>query len=204
MNRLLAASVHVLTAFGAVLALLALLAAQNADWQMVFVWLGIAFLVDTVDGPLARRFDIKAVLPRFGGERLDLIVDYLTYVAIAILLSGLFHFADLHSKTEEGFFVGFPAIWNVVLLYLFVLGLAPPVALFIVGVFVVLTFVPILWVHPFRVERLRILTALVTLVWAGAAIVAVANPFPSAASVQIVLVVGAAYFTGVGVWRSAY
>jgi phosphatidylcholine synthase len=118
-------------------------------------------------------------------------------------LSGLFHFADLHSKTEEGFFVGFPAIWNVVLLYLFVLGLAPPVALFIVGVFVVLTFVPILWVHPFRVERLRILTALVTLVWAGAAIVAVANPFPSAASVQIVLVVGAAYFTGVGVWRSA-
>lgn len=119
----------------------------TADWQMMFVWLGIALLVDTIDGSLARRFDAKRVLPRFSGERLDLIVDYLTYVAvpafvfaesgllpedfrlpaaIAILMSGLFHFSDLESKTEEGLFVGFPAIWNVVLLYLFVLSLRRP------------------------------------------------------------------------------
>ena len=145
-GRLRAASIHILTAIGAVLALLALRAAHQADWQMMFVWLGIALIVDAVDGPLARLFDVKAVLPRFSGERLDLIVDYLTYVAIpafvltetdllpeafrlpaaiAILLSGLFHVSDIHSKTEEGFFVGFPAIWNIVLLYLFVLGLPP-------------------------------------------------------------------------------
>ena len=202
MNRLLAASVHVLTASGAVLALLALRAAVHADWQMMFVWLGMALLVDTVDGPLARRIDVKGVLPRFSGERLDLIVDYLTYVAIpafvftesallpegfrlpaaiAILLSGLFHFADLDSKTEEGFFVGFPVIWNVVLLYLFVLGLTPTVALAIVAGLVVLTFVPILCVHPVRVVRLRVVTMLVTLICVCAAIVAVANPFPSLA-----------------------
>src|SRR5680860_912095 len=110
-RRVRAASVHVLTAIGAVLALLALRAAHQADWQMMFVWLGVALVVDTVDGPLARLFDVKTVLPRFSGERLDLIVDYLTYVAIpafvltetdllpelfrlpaaiAILLSGLF------------------------------------------------------------------------------------------------------------------
>ena len=141
--RLGAASVHVLTASGAVLALLALRAVHQGDWQMMFVWLGAALIVDAVDGPLARRLSVKTVLPRFSGERLDLIVDYLTYVAVpayalteatllpeaarlpaasAILLSSLFHVADLDSKTEEGYFVGFPAIWNIVLLYLFALG----------------------------------------------------------------------------------
>ena len=68
MARLGAAAVHILTASGAVLALLALRAAHQHDWQMMFVWLGIALLVDAVDGPLARRLDVKRVLPRFSGE----------------------------------------------------------------------------------------------------------------------------------------
>src|SRR5262249_51205471 len=169
--RLGAASVHLLTATGAVLALLALRAIEALDWQMMFVWLGIALAVDAIDGPLARLGRVKIVLPRFSGERLDLIVDYLNYVvvpafaltqatllpegarfpaAIAILLSSLFHVADLNGKTEEGYFVGFPAIWNIVLLYLFVLEPAPLISLLIVAFFVALTLVPILAVHPFR------------------------------------------------------
>jgi phosphatidylcholine synthase len=220
--RLGAASVHLLTATGAVLALLALRAVQAGDWQMMFVWLGIALAVDAIDGPLARLVGVKTVLPRFSGERLDLIVDYLTYVAvpafaltqatllpeggrlpaaIAILLSSLFHVADLNSKTEEGYFVGFPAIWNVVLLYLFVLEPGPLISLLIVAFFVALTFVPILAVHPFRVERLRPLTCLVTLLWTGAAAAAVANSFPSPLWIQVVLLLSAAYFTGVGLYQ---
>jgi len=222
-RRLSAASVHILTAIGAVLALLALRAAHQADWQMMFVWLGIALIVDAIDGPLARLFDVEAVLPRFSGERLDLIVDYLTYVAIpafvltetdllpevsrlpaaiAILLSGLFHVSDVHSKTEEGFFVGFPAVWNIVLLYLFALGLSPPAALAVVVGLVALTFVPILYVHPFRVVSLRVATTLVTLAWGVAAAVAVANPFPSAPWVKFTLLAAAAYFAAVGLGRS--
>jgi phosphatidylcholine synthase len=222
-RRLRAASVHVLTAVGAVLALLALRAAHQADWQLMFVWLGVALLVDTVDGPLARLFNVKEVLPRFSGERLDLIVDYLTYVAIPafvltetdllpetfrlpaavlILLSGLFHVSDVHSKTEEGFFVGFPAIWNIVLLYLFVLGLPPYGALALVLALVGLTFVPILCVHPFRVARLRLATGLVALVWTIVAVVAIASPFPSALWVKITLIAAAAYFAAVGLGRT--
>jgi phosphatidylcholine synthase len=222
-RRWSAASVHVLTAVGAVLALLALRAAHEADWQLMFVWLGVALLVDAVDGPLARLFDVKSVLPRFSGERLDLIVDYMTYVAIpafvltetdllpegsrlpaaiAILLSGLFHVSDVHSKTEEGFFVGFPAIWNIVLLYLFALGLPQMGALALVAGLVALTFVPILCVHPFRVVRLRTVTVLVALLWAAAAAAAVANPFPAALWVQIALVATAVYFAAVGVGPS--
>jgi phosphatidylcholine synthase len=220
--RLGAASVHLLTATGAVLALLALRAAHEDDWQMMFVWLGIALFVDAIDGPLARLVGVTTVLPRFSGERLDLIVDYLTYVAvpafalteasllpeaarlpaaIAILLSSLFHVSDVNSKTEEGYFVGFPAIWNIVLLYLFALQPPPLVSLAIVVFFVLLTFVPILAVHPFRVARLRALSFLVTLVWAGAAVMAVANPFPSPLWIQALLLLTAAYFTGVGLYR---
>ena len=224
MSRLVgAALVHALTASGAMLALLALRSANDGDVQMMFVWLGVALIVDAVDGPLARAIDVKTVLPRFSGERLDLIIDYLTYVVVpafalylsdllpepfrltvaaAMLLSSLFHVADLNSKTEDGYFVGFPAIWNVVLLYLFAFQLPPYVALVIVMLFVTLTFVPILSVHPFRVARLRPLTCAVTLVWIAAAAFAVANPFPSPLWVQVLLVLTAVYLASIGLARS--
>ena len=218
-----AACVHLLTASGAVLGLLALRAAHAGDWQTMFVWLGIALVVDAVDGPIARTLKVNAVLPRFSGERLDLIVDYLTYVAVpafalsladllpetyrlpaaaAVLLSSLFHVADTGSKTGEGYFVGFPAVWNIVLLYLFVLGLPPYAALAVVAVFVLLTFVPVLSVHPFRVARARLLTGLVTLLWTVAAVAAIANAFPSPLWVQVLLVASAAYFAGISLHRS--
>ena len=224
MSRLVgAALVHALTASGAMLALLALRSANDGDVQMMFVWLGVALIVDAVDGPLARAIDVKTVLPRFSGERLDLIIDYLTYVVVpafalylsdllpepfrliaaaAMLLSSVFHVADLNSKTEDGYFVGFPAIWNVVLLYLFAFQLPPYVALVIFMLFVTLTFVPILSVHPFRVARLRPLTCAVTLVWIAAAAFAVANPFPSPLWVQVLLVLTAVYLASIGLARS--
>ena len=221
--RILATLVHILTASGAGLALLALLAAAHADWQSMFLWLGIALIVDAMDGPLARRVKVVTVLPRWSGERLDLIVDYLTYVAvpafalcqsdllpeaarlpaaIAIMLSSLVPFADCQAKTAEGYFSGFPAVWNLVCLYLFAIAPSPIAALAVVLILVVLTFVPILWVHPFRVERLRPLTVLVTAVWGGAAILAIAKPFPSPFWIQSVLLATAAYLIGLGAVRS--
>ena len=220
--RLGAASVHLLTASGAVLALLALGAARSGDWHTMFVWLGAALVIDAVDGPLARALKIETLFPRFSGERLDLIVDYLTYVVVPavalteatllpeaarlpaaafILLSGLFHVAALTSKTEEGYFVGFPAIWNIVLLYLFVLEPAPAVSLAIVALFVLLTFVPLLAVHPFRVVRLRKLTCVVTALWAVTAACAIANPFPSPRWIQVLLISTAIYFACIGLFR---
>jgi phosphatidylcholine synthase len=222
-RRLAAIGVHLLTASGAVLGLLALRAAAHGDWQAMFAWLGVALLVDAVDGPLARSVGVATVLPRWSGERLDLIVDYLTYAAVpafaltqapllpeaarlpaaaAILLSSLFHVADRASKTEDGYFVGFPAIWNVVLLYLFALGLPQTAALALVSAFVLLTFVPILAVHPFRVVRARPLTAAVTLAWLIAAAAAILNPFPSPPWVQALLLSGFGYFAALSFGRS--
>ena len=222
-ERLSAAAIHFLTATGAAFALLALIAAARGDWQVMFVWLGVALIVDTIDGPLARRVGVTRVLPRWSGERLDLIVDFLTYTAvpafalsqadllpeayrlpagIAVMMSSLFHMADQDSKTKEGYFVGFPAIWNVVILYLFAFMPHPFVSLAIVTVFVVLTFVPILCVHPFRVAGLRGFSVAVTALWLVAAIGAVANPFPSPLWVQALLAATALCLTGVGAIHS--
>src|SRR4029077_12030577 len=223
--RLRASLVHVLTASGAALALMALIAAAEGRWQEMFVWLGLALIVDGIDGPLARAAKVDQVLPRFSGVRLDLIVDYLTYVAvpafalaraellpeafrlpaaIAILLSSLFHVIDRDSKTEDGYFVGFPAIWNIVCLYLFAFMPPPTLALVAILVLVAFTFVPIHYVHPLRVGRLRALTLIVTLLWSVAAIGAVLNPFPSPLWVELLLACTALYFVFLGATRSRH
>lgn len=217
--RLSAAAVHLLTATGAAFALLALIAAARGDWRWMFLWLGVALIVDSIDGPLARRVRVTTVLPRWSGERLDLIVDFLTYtmvpafalsqadllphparipVGIAIAVSSLFHMADQDSKTKDGYFVGFPAIWNVVCLYLFAFQARPLVALAIVIFFILLTFVPILAVHPFRVAGWRPFTWFMTALWAVAAIGATVNPFPSPLWVRALLIATAAGLTAVG------
>ena len=67
---------------------------------------------------------------------------------------------------------------------------------------VLLTFVPVLSVHPFRVARARLLTGVMTLLWTVAAVAAVANPFPSPLWVQVLLVATAAYFAGISLHRS--
>lgn len=217
------ALVHALTASGAVFGLLALQAAASGDWSVAFVWLGVAAIVDGVDGPIARRINVEKVLPRFSGARLDLVVDYLNYcvvpafimmrsgvagqgggvlVAAAIVLSSLFHFADLKSKTDDGFFVGFPAIWNVIALYFFVFDTPPPVTVAASVMFAVATFIPLKWVHPFRVTRWRAATWAATLGWTGAAAYEVLENFPGFLSTRIILVTTAAYFMFVGFRRS--
>ena len=90
--RAAAFAVHIFTACGAACALLALIAAVSADWPKMFVWLGVALIIDGVDGTFARRLHTAELLPRWSGDVLDLVVDILTYVfvpAYAIATSGL-------------------------------------------------------------------------------------------------------------------
>ncbi len=180
------ALVHVFTASGIVCALAATLALYQGAYVTMFVWLAVAFVIDGVDGALARAVDVKSRLPRFSGEQLDLVIDYITYVfipalallragylsswhgtalAALILMSSLFHFSDTASKTEDHCFVGFPAIWNIVAFYIF--ALAPPewLASLVVLALSGLTFVPMRWLHPLRVRRLRTLNIALLGIW---------------------------------------
>lgn len=221
---LAAAAVHIFTATGAALGLLALLAASEGRWAASFAWLGAALLIDGADGPLARRFEVKRVLPRFSGEDLDKIADYLTYVTVPafmvarapivpqgfgvplaalIVLVSLYHFSDRESKTAEGYFVGFPAIWNAVVLYCFVLAIPPALSALIIGACAVLTFVPFRYVHPLRVRRLRPISLAVIAAWGVAAAATLVRGFPGTGAEQAIFVLSAFYLAALGLSAKA-
>lgn len=180
--------VHLFTATGAVFAMLAMLAAVDGLWDEMFMWLVVAFFVDGIDGPLARRYQVKLNAPVFDGVLLDLIIDYLTYVfvpAYALFKSGLLpgwtgwiaiivitfasalYFADTRMKTKDYSFSGFPGCWNMVVLVLFALHPNFWVILALVVVLAVAMFLPIKFVHPVRTERWRIVTLPMALAWTG-------------------------------------
>ena len=214
--------VHVLTASGAALALLALIAATRGDWPLMFLWLGVALVVDAVDGPIARAVDVAKAWPRWSGDVLDLVVDYTTYVfvpayavataklmpdglalgaGIVIAVSGTLYFANLDMKTADNFFRGFPAVWNLIAFYLLLLKPAPAVAAATVALFAALTFVPVRFVHPFRVRKLRAVTVAVLTAWALLAGAALKQGLAPEAWVTAGLCVIALYFLGVGLVR---
>lgn len=223
LKDLAAASVHLFTALGAVCGLLAALAAFDGAWASMFAWLGLALAIDGIDGTFARMANVEERLPRFSGERLDLVVDYITYVfvpalallrggyltgtgglviAALILLSSLYHFSDLASKGEDYSFIGFPALWNIVAFYVF--ALSPPgwFTYSVLVALVMLTFVPMHWVHPTRVKRLRAVTLSITAAWSIAAIAAIWHGFPPPLWTQVILVIAAVYVSGLTLERS--
>ena len=220
--RTLVLCVHVLTASGAAFSLLALVAAIEWHWPQMFGWLAVALFVDGIDGTLARKLNSAETWPRFSGEVLDLVVDYLGYVlvpalaiatgailppawempaAAAILISSAIYFADRKMKTESWYFRGFPATWNLIAFYLFLLRPDPYVALGIVILFVVLTFLPIYFIHPTRVKKMRSLTLALAAIWSGLAIVTLFNNFSPPYPVTIALCAIGVYFLLAGMRR---
>tara|TARA_B110000027_G_scaffold132196_1_gene157886 strand:- start:1511 stop:2212 length:702 start_codon:yes stop_codon:yes gene_type:complete len=184
--KIRALSVHLLTATGAVFAMLAMLAAVDARWDLMFLWLVVAFFVDGIDGPLARHYDVKKNAAEFDGVLLDLIIDYLTYVfipAFALFKSGLMdgwtgwfaiilitftsamYFSDTRMKTKDNSFSGFPGCWNMLVLVIFALEPNFWVSLAFVTILAVAMFLPLKFVHPVRTERWRIVTLPVAIAW---------------------------------------
>ena len=216
--------IHVLTASGAALAFLALRAAVEARWPVMFLLLGLALIVDAIDGPLARRFEVGQVLPRWSGETLDLVVDFVTYVfvpayaiatsgllpaslempaGVVIVVTGALYFADRHMKTPDNYFRGFPALWNLAAFYL--LLLRPPAALTvaIVAALAALTFVPFPFIHPLRVGRFRNFHIALLAAWAALALIALARDMAPGFWVTGALCAIAIYVAGAGIFRKS-
>lgn len=222
-ERMQAFAVHVLTASGVVFGLLAILAAHERRFSAMFLWLGIALIVDGIDGPLARRLRVREVLPHWSGDILDLVVDYLNYVMVpayalsvsglmpplwsyaasaAIAMTGALYFADLRMKTADAYFRGFPACWNLVVFYLFLLKPSPAISAAAVAVFCALTFVPVAFLHPLRVKRLRWLTMILLGAWAVFALLALGYDLAPPAYAVIALGVIGLYFLAAGFLRT--
>lgn len=187
MTNLAAWAVHAYTASGALMGLAGVIAAAAGDVRQAFIWMFAATFVDGTDGVLARYARVKERTPAFDGARLDDIVDYLTFVflpaflivangfvpdelrwpaAAAMLLSSAYGFASLDAKTSDNFFTGFPSYWNVVALYLAVLGLPLWMNAALIFAFAIMVFVRIGYIYPTRTTALQTTTLVLMAVWA--------------------------------------
>ena len=222
-RQLTAWAVHAFTATGVLLGFAALLAAGQGEPGACFTFLGLALVVDGVDGTFARRARVREVLPGIDGAVLDLVVDYLTYVLVPavfvifydllprglgmagaawMLMTSLYCFANTGMKSADHYFVGFPAIWNVVVLCLWLLGLNPWINAAVVLALGVLTFTPVKFLHPLRVRALLPLNVVMTTAWLVSAAWLVSE-HPARPALPFAVWLGAsAYYVAVCAWRT--
>jgi phosphatidylcholine synthase len=192
--RILAWCVHLYTALGLVAAgAIAVLLVRGgaAAFRASFVLMLVATIIDATDGTLARSIGIKKVLPKFDGRKLDDLTDFLTYtflpllliwraellpghsdwVLLLALLASAYGFCQVEAKTDDGFFLGFPSLWNVVAFYLYVLHLPGWLAVSVVLVFSLLTFVPSRYLYPSQSGKLNALSNILGAIWAFVVVV---------------------------------
>ena len=201
LQKALAWGVHAFTATGAIWALLSILAIQQHQWKLLFLWIALSLIVDGFDGYLARRFHTKEYASGLDGALLDNMVDYLNYVVVPayflieaqlvppgtglvvaclILLSSAYQFSQTDAKTDDHYFKGFPDYWNILALYLFILDWGVWFNLAIFLVCVVLVFVPIKYIYPSRTSRDKTLNQVLCYIWGliGAAALIMYPNFP--------------------------
>jgi len=223
-NALWAFGVHILTASGAFFAFLSLVAAADQDFTKCFLWLGVAMIVDGIDGPLARKLEVKKWWPFWSGDMLDAVIDYVTYVmipAFALYQSGLLgngvaakyvsfataavivitsaiYYADTRMKTEDYGFKGFPVCWNMVVFTLFVISPSAILTILLVLLVAALTFVPVIFIHPIRVKVLREPTLAMVGIWTFGALVSLYYQLNSPLWVDLLIGIASLYLFSIG------
>ncbi len=211
-------AIHLLTASGAAFALLAVMAIAAGEWTNAFIWLGVALLVDGIDGPIARHYRVRERLPKWDGAALDFVIDYTTYVfapaiviaralalptllgdvaGVLVAVTGALYFADTRMKEPDYSFRGFPAVWNMAAFVLYAFLPPPAVTIAIVVVFAALTFLPVNFVHPVRVIRWRGPTLAVLALWIVTGAWLLATDFSAPVMVKFVLLAATVYLLGV-------
>lgn len=182
--------VHLYTGLGLVLAgtIAWLLVSDRPErFELAFILMLVATVIDATDGFLARGFRVKQVLPGFDGRRLDDITDFLNYVFLPLfliyqarllpngqeawlllpLISAAYGFCQVSAKTDDGFFLGFPSYWNLIAFYLYALDPPHGFSLAALVVFSLLTFVPMRYLYPTQPGRLNKLSLLLGVIWGG-------------------------------------
>ena len=217
--------VHYFTAVGAILAMLAMLAAVDERWDLMFLWLVVAFFIDGLDGPLARKYDVKSLAPEYDGVLLDLIIDYLTYVfipAYALFVSGLLngwsgwvciiviaftsvlYFADTRMKTKDNSFAGFPGCWNMVVLVLLSVQPNWQIILVIVILLSLSMFTNLKFIHPVRTIRWRLLSLPIAIMWTAFGAYAAWNNFNMLIEAKIIFVLMTIYLLFAGIVQQLF
>jgi phosphatidylcholine synthase len=139
-------ALHVLTASGAVIGMLALQGVVDGEIRIALLWLIASQILDGLDGPIARGLDVEIHAPLIDGHILDLVVDYVTCVVVPvafmlnfamlpekyealiagfIFLTSALWFARSDIETDDHWFNGFPAAWNLAVPTFLVFDLTP-------------------------------------------------------------------------------
>lgn len=202
---------------------LALQAVITDHIRAALVWLVISIIVDGIDGPIARKFDVKVHAPHIDGHVLDLVIDYVTCVVVPvglmihadvvpshlatpiaglILTTSALWFARTDQETDDAWFNGFPAMWSVVIPAFVILGTSQPRAVLISIAFSVAQLTTIKFPHVVRVRAMRKATYTAAALYFAAFFYMCAN-FPNNSDVaRAVLLVGPAYLFAIVIWRT--
>ena len=185
-NRAFAWAAHTFTASGLIFGFLGLIAILNGEQALAFLFMGFALIIDGVDGTLARYVNVEEALPEVDGSTLDNIIDMFNYsilpvlmiywfamvpynlvylTCISILLASCYTFSDKNMKTTDYYFKGFSALWNLLVFFLFILDLGLWFNFGAICLCLILTFIPIKIIHPFRVKELRNSSIMMVGVW---------------------------------------
>ena len=185
-EKLLGLFVHFLTGCGVIAGFFSLIAVLNNNQKEAFIWLGVAFLIDSIDGTLARKLNVKKNFPHIDGKMLDSIIDFFNYVIIPsvmiywfkyvpdqfliiipsiLIFISIYSYVNLNALTNDNYYNGFPAIWNVVVLYFYIFGSSQMINFIILTLLILLKFSPLKCIHPLRVNKLKYLSIFFTILW---------------------------------------
>ena len=228
-QRFLGWCIHAFTASGAFVGILALYAIYQHNFLQALWLMGAAILIDAVDGMFARMIKIKEAVPEIDGALLDNIVDFFTYTLVpcfflmvtdlvpadwrllcvmAIVFSSAYQFTQVDAKTRDHFFKGFPSYWNIAVFYLYFWQLSDFTNMGILLTLAVLSFVPIKYVYPSRLDyltdnsMLRLSMVVITVMW-GAATTGLLWIFPRSNQMLVSISVGyILFYLGISLYRT--
>lgn len=210
-RRVKAYLVHLYTASGVVLLVLSAQLLLGGRLEASLAAMLLAVVIDATDGILARRFEVKAALPEYDGRRMDDVIDYVSYVFLPVvfllkagmllgpavlwgalpLVASAFGFSRVDAKLdEEGFFLGFPSYWNIVVFYCYLLALPPWLNTMIIAALSVLVFVPTRYMYITRLPRLMRLNWALSLLWGAS----VAGALLSGGGLRLTLLMVSLFF----------
>jgi phosphatidylcholine synthase len=213
--------VHLYTALGAVVALVAILAIENGNFGQAFWLMSLAVVIDATDGTLARIARVKELITWFDGDRLEDIIDYLNYVMVPCLfllraellpsqdaiwlgalplIASAYGFCQKEAKTADHYFLGFPSYWNIIAFYLYVLKTPLWVNAFLIIFLSIMVFVPIRYIYPSRSPRFRAVTNVLGALW-GVALLFMIYRLPDPPQMIVFASLAfPAYYTGLSLW----
>ncbi len=166
--------VHILTASGAIFCIFSLIFIHKYQWIKAIWALTGCLLIDSIDGTLARKYQVKRNIPQIDGALLDNLIDFVAYVIVPcffiylkkfvedpwsipvismIIIASSYQFAHTNAKTKDNFFRGFPCFWNFTIFYMLVVNGSKLFNLSIFLLLIFLVFVPIKYLYISRMDH---------------------------------------------------